>query len=581
MNEQQNFTQNSIKIKDYLAFFRHIDSLIIFWFSKTNYSFIKLEKWLINMQLFCIFKLINGYLKTTYSFIKLKNCLEIFLSFIWGCPHNFQFKIFRFIKIFFILSLSSSVLLHAQPRTLTLDDAIELAKTNSPYYFRAKNTYERSYWRYQNFKARFKPQIRLSASVPTFFRSINPVTQPDGSIEFRKVNQANNSVGLNVVQNVGLTGGQLRFGTALQRTDNFLAGQASFFLSSPFTLSYEQTSLLYNELKWRKLIEPLTFETAQRGYIEDLEETGLKAVGLFFEGLTAQVAVEISQTNQANTDTLYKISKERFSIGKITENELLQLELNTLNAQNQANEAKVNLEIASQNLKRILGLPVNEQIVYSIPPPIPTLMIVPESALNEARSNRKALVDFKNQRLEADRQIAEAKGANSINLGVLANVGTQQTGNRLPEAYRNLQSQQYIGVNIDVPIQDWGYRKSQIKLAKANRELVEVTVKQDEINFEQEIYLQVLRFNQQNSQLVVAQKADTIAQRRLEITKQRYLLGKISATDLNIALNETIQARQNFVNVLKTYWTSFYTLRRLTLFDFKRNEKITYGVERF
>jgi outer membrane protein TolC len=79
----------------------------------------------------------------------------------------------------------------------------------------------------------------------------------------------------------------------------------------------------------------------------------------------------------------------------------------------------------------------------------------------------------------------------------------------------------------------------------------------------------------------VAQKADTIAQRRLEITKQRYLLGKLSTTDLNIALNETIQARQSFVNVLKTYWTSFYTLRRLTLFDFNRNEKITYEVERF
>jgi outer membrane protein TolC len=471
--------------------------------------------------------------------------------------------------------------LHAQPRTLTLEEAVELAKTNSPYYFRAKNTYERSYWRYQNFKARFKPQIRLSASVPTFFRSINPVTQPDGSIEFRKVNQANNSVGINVVQNVGLTGGQLRFGTALQRTDNFLAGQASYFLSSPFTLSYDQSSLLYNELKWRKLIEPLTFETAQRGYMEDLEETGLKAVGLFFEGLTVQVAVEISQTNQANTDTLYKISKERFSIGKLTENELLQLELNTLNAQNQVNEAKVNLEIASQNLKRILGLPLTEQLVYTIPPPIPALTISPEVALIEAKNNRKALVDFKNQRLEADRQIAEAKGANSINLGVIANVGTQQTAARLGDSYSNLQSRQYVGVNIDVPIQDWGYRKSQIKLAKANRELVEVTVKQEEINFEQEIYLQALRFNQQNSQLMVAQKADTIAHRRLEITKQRYLLGKISTTDLNIALNETVQARQNFVNVLKTYWTSFYTLRRLTLFDFSRNEKITYEVERF
>ncbi len=493
----------------------------------------------------------------------------------------FQLHISRFLKIIFVLIFCSSFLLCAQPRQLTLQGAVELAKENSPYFFRAKNTYERSYWRFQNFKANFKPQIRLNATAPTFFRSINPVTQPDGSIEFRRVNQANNSIGLNIVQNIGLTGGQLRFGTALQRTDNFLAGQASFFLSSPFTLAYDQNALLYNELKWRKLIEPLTYETANRGYDEDMEGAGLTAVGVFFEGLIAQVAVEISLTNQANTDTLYKISKERFSIGKITENELLQLELNMLNAQNQVNEAKVNLEIASQNLKRILGLPLTEQLVYTLPPPIPALSISPELALSEARNNRKALIDFKTQRLEADRQLAEAKGSNSINFSVLANVGTQQTGQRFSDAYSNLQNRQYIGVNIDVPIQDWGYRKSQIKLAKANRELVEVTVKQEEITFEQEIYLQAMRFNQQNGQLTVAQKADTIAQRRLEITKQRYLLGKISITDLNIALNETVQARQNYVNVLKTYWTSFYTLRRLTLFDFQRMEKITYGEKRF
>lgn len=490
-------------------------------------------------------------------------------------------KLVSFFYFTFIYSIIFSFSTTAQTHSLSLTEAIELAKLKSPYYFIAKNTYERSYWRYQNFKARFKPQIRLNAAIPTFFRSINPVTQPDGSIEFRKVNQANNSVGLNVVQNVGVTGGQLRFGSALQRTDNFLAGQTSYFLSSPFTLSYDQASLLYNELKWRKLLEPLTFETAERGYVEDMEEAGLKAVALFFEGLVAQVAVETAQNNQANTDSLFKISKERFDIGKITENELLQLELNTLNAQNQVNEAKINFEIATQNLKRILGIPLPETLLFLSPQPISSVIIAPEIAVAEAKANRKATSDFKVQRLEADRQIAEAKGSNSINFGIIANIGTQQTGIRLSDAYSNLQNRQYIGVNLDVPIQDWGYRKSQIKLAKANRELVEVTVKQEEINFEQEIYLQALRFNQQHNQLKVAQKADTIAQRRLEITKQRYYLGKISMTDLNIALNETVQTRQNYVNVLKTYWTSFYTLRRLTLYDFDRREKITYSGKRF
>lgn len=229
-----------------------------------------------------------------------------------------------YITFNFKKSISQVSSVCAQAKSLSLQEAIELAKTNSPYYYRAKNTYERSYWRYQNFKANFKPQIRLNANAPTFYRSINPVTQPDGSLEFRKVSQANNSVGLMMVQNIGLTGGQLRFGTALQRTDNFLVGQNSFFLSSPFTLSYEQNSLLYNELKWRKLLEPLQYDIAQRGYLEEIEEASLKAVELFFDGLVAQAAVEIAQTNQVNTDTLLKVSKERYLIGKITENELLQ-----------------------------------------------------------------------------------------------------------------------------------------------------------------------------------------------------------------------------------------------------------------
>ncbi|MFN4145320.1 MAG: TolC family protein [Runella sp.] len=482
---------------------------------------------------------------------------------------------------YFILFISS--FFHSQifaQRVLTLEEAVEMGRGQSPFYARAQNTYERSYWRYQNFRASLKPQIRLNASVPTFFRAINPITQPDGSIEFRRIQQANNTVGVSMVQNIAATGGQLRMGTGLQRTDNFLAGQQSFFLASPITVSYDQSALLFNELKWRKLIEPTLYEAAQKGYVEDIEEAGLRAVELFFNALTAQTAVGIAQANTANTDSLYRISKERFGIGKLTENELLQLELNLLNVQNQWAEAQVNLEIASQNLKRILGIPIAEVLRFEVNTPVSVLSIVPAQALEEARANRRALIDFKNQRLEADRQIAEAKGANSLTLGVVANVGTQQTAPRLIDSYSNLQSRQYIGLNIDVPLQDWGFRKSQIRLAKANRELVEVNVKQEEINFEQEILLQTLRFNQQQQQVAVAQKADTIAQRRLEITKQRFLLGRISITDLNIALTETAQARQNYIAALRAYWTSYYTLRRLTLYDFLNNQPIRYAAPR-
>jgi outer membrane protein TolC len=73
-----------------------------------------------------------------------------------------------------------------------------------------------------------------------------------------------------------------------------------------------------------------------------------------------------------------------------------------------------------------------------------------------------------------------------------------------------------------------------------------------------------------------AAKADTIAQLRYEITKQRYLIGKISITDLNLAQQEKDQNSRGYINALLSFWNAYYTVRRLTLYDFERNEKIKY-----
>jgi outer membrane protein TolC len=120
-----------------------------------------------------------------------------------------------------------------------------------------------------------------------------------------------------------------------------------------------------------------------------------------------------------------------------------------------------------------------------------------------------------------------------------------------------------------------------MRMAEANRELVEVNVQQEEINFEQEILLQVMRFNMLKDQLLVAAKADTIAQKRFDVTKERYLIGKISITDLNLAVQEKDLARQAYINMLRTYWQSYYLLRRLTLYDFDKGEEIGVVISDF
>ncbi|WP_262489566.1 hypothetical protein [Jejuia pallidilutea] len=52
------------------------------------------------------------------------------------------------------------------------------------------------------------------------------------------------------------------------------------------------------------------------------------------------------------------------------------------------------------------------------------------------------------------------------------------------------------------------------------------------------------------------------------------MLGKITITDLNIALQEKDQAIFQYLNSLQKFWQDYYILRQLTLYDFINDKKI-------
>ena len=96
-------------------------------------------------------------------------------------------------------------------------------------------------------------------------------------------------------------------------------------------------------------------------------------------------------------------------------------------------------------------------------------------------------------------------------------------------------------------------------------------VEQQLINFDQEIYLNVKRFRVLRKQVIVARRADEIAEKRYNLTKERYLQGQIEVLDLNFATEERDKATRSFISSLRSFWSAYYTLRRLTLYDFEHN----------
>ncbi len=456
---------------------------------------------------------------------------------------------------------------------ISLEDAIQTAQKESPDYQSLVNRNQASYWRFRNYQAGFLPQLRLNAIAPDYSNFIRRITNDTGQDIFVTTNQSRLQGNLSLTQNLALTGGSFSISSSLERINVLGDNRSTGFSVVPFSVNYFQNSLLYNPFKWERKIEPLLYEEAKREFIESMEQISLNTCRRYFGLLKAQIQLKIAQNNLSNQDTLFQISQGRFKMGKIAENDLLQMELTLLNSRNTVTTQLIALKRTSQNLARYLNLS-SEDIELSIPKDLDPFEVSTEKALEEASSNRKSVIEFRRRRLQAEQEVARVKGSNRLNVDLRANFGISQQGPVFNDLFQDYNRQQNVTVTIGIPLVDWGVSKSRRKQAEANLDLENNNIDQERQAFEQEIYLHTLNWANQRNFLATAKKAQEISVKRYDIAKKRYILGKITITDLNIAQQEMDRSLVTYLNSLEKFWIDYYTLRRLTLYDFTKDKKI-------
>ncbi|WP_308992314.1 TolC family protein [Mariniflexile litorale] len=476
-------------------------------------------------------------------------------------------------KILFVLIITLSCLAFSQSKKITLNEAINLAQKQSPDYKITLNRNQSNYWRFRNYKASFLPQLRFNATLPEYNKAVRRITNDAGQDVFVNQDQLILEGGLSIAQNIPYTGGTLSLNTNLERIELFGLDDNIGYSVVPFSIRYYQNSLFYNPFKWDKKIEPLIYEESRRDFIEKMEDISVTTCQRYFQLLKAQMQLEIAKVNLSNQDTLYQISQGRFKIGKIAENELLQVELTLLNSRNVVTTNTIELKRTSQNLARYLELD-SENIQLDVPDNLPLFEVNIDKALEEAQSNRKTVIEFRRKRLESEKELAFQKGNNRLKLGVSANFGISQNGDDFDNLFNNFNQQQNVSVSVSIPVFDWGVSKSRRKMAEADLDLTNNNIDQEKLAFEQEIYLHVLNWSSQRDFLATAEKAKEIAIKRYDISQKRYVLDKITITDLNIALQEKDKAVLQYLNSLEKFWQDYYVLRQLTLYDFINNKKL-------
>ena len=245
-------------------------------------------------------------------------------------------------------------------KVYTLKELINIARQQSISSKAAETTRENRFWQFQLYKSNYKPLLDVTGTFPGFNRSYDEVRQEDGTYRFLPISINNSTLNLSLRQDIGATGTSIFLNSGISRFDNFLDTDDiqpyHQYSGNPLEIGILQPLFQYNDLRWNKKIEPLRFEESLKEYFETLEEISLNTTRRFFDLMLAQITLEIAEKNVANNDTIFKIAQGRYNLGKIAENELLQLELQLMNSRQQVAQAQLDIETTNLRLKTYVGL---------------------------------------------------------------------------------------------------------------------------------------------------------------------------------------------------------------------------------
>lgn len=459
-------------------------------------------------------------------------------------------------------------------RKLSLTEAIEIAKRDSYAAQVARYSFLGQYWNYRSYRAELLPSLNLSGGVMNFDRSIVEVRDADsGRVNYVDNNSLSNDLTLSIDQNIPFLGGTLSLQSSLSRLDQFNYDERTYN-SVPLILNYTQPIRAYNALKWRKKTAPLEYEQAQKNYLETMQDITINVTNLFFTVLSAQEDYRQSRADYEDRQRLLDIARKRLDLGTTTKNELLQLELSLLNAKMSVNSTGLALRTQLFDLFSYLRIVDYDGIELLPPYYMPDIEMNAEQVLDKAWAGSSHTLAQRLSLLESERALAEAKAARGLQVELRGRLGLSQTGGTLPAAYRQLKDYENVGLTMTIPIYDWGMGRGKVRMARTDVEITKTQIEQANIEFAHDVRTKVLQFNNQAEQCRTSLRAQDIAAERYDIMKRRFENGAVTVTELNTAQEEFESAQHQYISQLQQFWTDYYGIQKLTLYDFIRKEDI-------
>lgn len=479
-------------------------------------------------------------------------------------------------KIFNTIILSLLFLSNAYAqKTLSINEALNYAQAKSLSSLESAKQMEIAYWRFINYRADLLPNIVTEGSLPQLSNKLNLYQNENGSYKYIRSGSMQEDMNIYLEQNIPFTGGKLSFKSSLQRIDQLGKGASkinSYYMAVPISVELNQPIISYNPFKWNKKLEPLKYRQSCKIFAEDMEQVNIELVNKFFNVILASESLKLIEQNVENAKKLLIAAEMKKKLGIISQNDIMQLQLNKNNFTANEIEAKQTYHQRLEDFKNFLGITESIECLLPVEPPL----IIPllEDVMSIAKENSSFIDNLDERLISAQKNIAYAKSERGFRLDAFISAGITGADRSFSAAYRNTAGMESVRIGFRVPILDWRKGKGKVALAKTEAEVEDVRIEREMLDFETNIRNLVEQLANTPALLDVYKKSDSIANIRYKIAYDTFLIGQISILDLDKAQLDKDTSRGSYIEQLYLSWLYFYTLRQITLYDFNSNRDI-------
>lgn len=313
--------------------------------------------------------------------------------------------------------------------------------------------------------------------------------------------------------------------------------------------SYQQPLFTWGKIRNSYNISQHGLSLAQEEYRQNKQEIKFNVVSLFYNIILARELIKVREESIASLKDHLQTVQERYDKGYASEFDVLRAKVQLANAQPPLVQAKNLYQIASDNLKNLMGISLKDSVNVEGSLGFDSLEVNQSQAEEFAFQNRSELKLIGEQKRISQLSLAIAKAGNKPSVIGMANFLYERPYYSIDK----WKTDWNFTLALSIPIFDGFLTRSKVRVAKSDIKLLDVTENQIQDYIKLEISQAISDLNLAKENILSQQENVKQGKESLRIAKVQYqngLLTNLELLDTEFALTV---AETNYLQALSDY----------------------------